>query len=469
MSVRRRWRWKQENWSGSGRQAPIPFVSTPFAFDLMLVLMLWPLWWALGVEQLLPPFFLVWETVRYLVQNRRQFTVNAPIVWAGLLAIWWLVPAAWLDRAQADIFVKETASAWSQVAILFLFWNGVRTASEWRQVTRGLKWLAAFVAVGGVIFALGLWRGELLSVVGRFLPAGLAESSTFFRSIAIRRLGTLAAERGALFPVRVSSLTLTPSSLSIISLLLIPLIVWQIREAAGRSRIVLSLVLAGLLVCLVGSESRIAYAAFLVGGGVFALYAFGLFRQPKRLLQVVAAIVCVGVVAVVVIAGVDRIVGAVREFFLSWRPGSWWVRLRVYAATFEMLPEHPIAGWGVQMALPRTRSSFSAGSHSSVLAMWFRHGIVGLVLYVGLWVSIWREVFRGLSARLNTREVRGFWVAAAISLLCFNIRELADSWWWDQTLTMTVWSIWGLVITAPASLMGRGADASSITEQEEAS
>jgi O-antigen ligase len=449
MSIRLPWLGKGESGTGSERKAPIPFVSTPFSFDLMLVLILWPLWWVLGVEQLLPPFFLAWETARYLVQNRGKFTLAAPVVWAGLLAIWWLVPAAWVDREFADIFVKETASAWSQVMILFLFWNGVRTASEWRQVARGLKWLAFFIALGGVIFATGLWRGSLTSAVGLMLPDSLVDSSTFFRSIAIRRLGTLTAERGALFSARVSSLTLTPSSVSLVSLLLIPLIVWQIREAAGRSRILPGLVLAGLLVCLVGSESRIAYAAFLVGCAVFALYAIGLFRRPKRLLQGILVIGCVSLVVVVAVIGLDRIVQAVREFFLSWRPGSWWVRLRIYEATFEMLPEHPIAGWGVQQRLPGTRSSFSAGSHSSVLGMLFLHGIVGLVLYVGLWVSIWRETLRGLRARLATRELRGFWIAAAIALLCFNIRELADTWWWDQSITMTIWALWGLIIAAP--------------------
>jgi O-antigen ligase len=158
---------------------------------------------------------------------------------------------------------------------------------------------------------------------------------------------------------------------------------------------------------------------------------------------------CVSLVVVVAVIGLDRIVQAVREFFLSWRPGSWWVRLRIYEATFEMLPEHPIAGWGVQQRLPGTRSSFSAGSHSSVLGMLFLHGIVGLVLYVGLWVSIWRETLRGLRARLATRELRGFWIAAAIALLCFNIRELADTWWWDQSITMTIWALWGLIIAAP--------------------
>lgn len=434
--------------AGEDRPWPVPFVSTPFSVDLMLFLALWPLWWILGVEQILPPLFLTWETARYLWQARGRFTVSAPVVWAGLLAAWWLVPALWVDREYADIFVKETAAAWSQVMMLFLFGNAVRTAKEWNQAARGLKWLAVFVAAGGLIYALGLWRGEMLSAVGRLLPGYLVESSTFFRSIAIRRLAVVSAEGAALFPGRLTSLTLTPSSLSIISLLLIPFVAWQMSEAKGRTRVVLGLALAELLVCLAGAESRVAYLAFGVGLAAFGVYASrSLNRRARTALYAgAAALVVLAILGIVIgFGGLDDLWRAVA---VEWRPGSISVRTRVYLETFRLLPEHPIAGWGVQARIPGVRSSFSAGSHSSILAMGFRHGVVGLVLYIGLWVSIWREIFRGLKRSGASQGARGFWVAVAVAMLCFNIRELADAWWWDQTLTMTLWTLWGLILAA---------------------
>ena len=187
----------------------------------MIFLMLWPLWWILGIEQLLLPFFLVWETVRYFLQTGGRFSINTPLCWAFLLALWWLMPVVWIERGHLDIFLREAATAWSQVAVLFLFWNTLRTESGWRRVVRGLEILAAYVALGGLVFVLGLWRGEVLSLVGRLLPASLIESSAFFSSIAFRTFGRTGSEHEFLFQ-RVSSFALQFSALSMVGLLLIP-------------------------------------------------------------------------------------------------------------------------------------------------------------------------------------------------------------------------------------------------------
>ncbi len=448
-----------------GRPRTIPFVGTPFAFDLMLFLALWPLWWILGVEQLVPPFFLAWEVGRWLVQNRGRFSVNAPVVWATLLALWWLVPALWLDREYADIFVKETATAWSQVFMLFLFWNAVRAAKEWSQAVRGLSLLVSYVAIGGLVFALGIWRGTITSLMGLVFPGLTGAPGGFFASIVSRGLGRLSTE-SVLSPFRLTSLALQPTSLSLFTLALLPFGVWRMYAARGYARWGYGLVVAGLLVCLVGTESRVAYLAFAAGLLVLALYAARSLRRPVRF-ALLGGVALVGLLAVLGAAafsgGLDDLWRAV---VVEWRPGSLVVRTRVYLETFNLLPEHPIAGWGVQQRVAGLRSSFSAGSHSSVLAMWFRHGIVGLVLYIGLWVSLWREVFRGLKMRAGGRDLRGFWIAAAIAFLGFNIRELADSWWWDQTVTMALWTLWGLAVALPRIVMGHHKESASATVQE---
>ena len=446
------WLRREEGGLAFWRNSPIPFLSTPFSFDLMLFLALWPLWWILGVEQILPPLFLAWETGRYLWQARGRFTLSAPVIWAGLLALWWLVPALWVDREYADIFVKETATAWSQVFILFLFANSVRTAAQWRQSARGLMWLAGATAAGGLIYALGLWRGESPSALGLILPSSLAKSSTFFGSIAVRGLAAVSRERVALFPARLTSLALTPTSLSLISLLLIPFTAWWAFETKGRMRWVPAMVLAGLLVCLAGAESRIAYLAF--GAGLVALAAFAArsLRRPVRMALLGGAALLALLAVLGVVVGFGGLDDLWRAIVMDWRPGSISVRSRSYEETFRLLPQHPIAGWGVQVRIEGLRSSFSAGSHSSILATAFRHGLVGLVLYLGLWVSIWRAVIRGLKGGAGSPAMRRFWVAAAIALLGFNIRELADSWWWDQGVTMALWTMWGLTLTAPRSV-----------------
>jgi hypothetical protein len=415
-----------------------------FSQSLMIFLALWPVWWTLGVEQLVPPLWIGFEAIRYLVRIRGKLSISAPVVWAGLLAVWWLVPLMWLAPQYYGIFLKESATAWSQALFLLAISAQVRTRKGWEQVLRALCVFATLVTIGGLIYALGLWRGEITSVLGWVLPSSV-ESSTFFSSISDRSLGIVSL--WGLLPWRLRSLFLHPNSLSMMALLLIPLLSWRAAVVTSWARVAHILVVLGLVVCLFGTESRISYVSFAAGLVAFALYALSRLGW-RRFLLVSGFLLALTGILVTRFVDVDRVMESIRDLLAAWRPGSLIVRMKVYRATFEMLPQHLIAGWGVQIQLPDMPSSFSAGSHSSVLAMLFRHGVVGLALYIGLWASIWREVFRGLRQRALPKDARWFWVAAAIALLCFNVRELADTWWWDQTLTMTVWPVWGLVITA---------------------
>ncbi len=81
--------------------------------------------------------------------------------------------------------------------------------------------------------------------------------------------------------------------------------------------------------------------------------------------------------------------------------------------------------------------------------MHFQPGIIGLIFYLGLWLSVWLFVWRGLRQRRGGRAAVLFWMATAMAFFAFNIREVADAWWWDQSLLFVIWLLWGLALTAP--------------------
>jgi len=425
----------------------IPFINAPFSTDIMVFLAFWPLWWILGIEQLLPPFFLAWEMIRHLLRTKGRFSINAPIRWAFLLALWWLVPVVWVEREHLDIFLKEAATAWSQVLAFLLLWNCLSTIRDWYRVVKGLEVLAAYAALGGLVFVLGLWRGEILSLAGRALPAPLIESSAFFRSISIRTFGTMVGEDSLLFQ-RVSSFSLQFSGLSMVALLLIPFITWRLCQARGWARYRHSAVLVGLLLCLVYAQSRIAYLAFVTGVIVFTALKLDFLRPRNRFFLLALIALTITLAMGVGYLVFSEITQTLNTIFLELRPGSWLVRFRIYQETLRLLPEHPIAGWGVPVRIPGMRSVYSAGTHSSYLGMLFQHGVIGLVLYLGLWVSVWRGILKGLRERTISSSLRPFWIMATVSMLSFNIRETADIWWWDQLVTMTIWMMWGLTMVA---------------------
>ncbi len=373
----------------------IPFLTTSFADDLYYYLLLWPVWWAMGIEQLLLPFFLGWEFVRSLVQQRAQFTLNRTALWALLLAVWSVVPIYALDTEYLDLFVKEIATMLSQFFILFLFWNQVRTAREWWRISRAVELLALYVSLGSLIFLTGLWQGEFVSGVGRLLPAGLAESSSFFESIAVRAFGGTDPGSGVLV-ARVSSFSLKFSGLSMISLLLIPFTVWRIEANRGWWRLISVVTLIGLFASLLYAESRVAYAAFLAGLALYVTLRSGLMRGHNKAFSIAAGVVAVAALLVFVYIAYSTVVEAVQLVVFDWRPGSWFVRFRIYEETLRLLPEHWLAGWGTSIRIPNAPSNYSAGTHSSYLGMLFQHGVVGLGLYLLIWLSVWRATWRGM-------------------------------------------------------------------------
>jgi hypothetical protein len=426
----------------------IPFLTTTVSTDLYLYALLWPLWWLLGIEQLLLPFFIIWELLRYLWQSRLRFRLNSTIVWTFLLASWWIVPIIWVDRQYLDIFLKEIATAWSQLFFLFVFWNTVRTEKAWKQVRRAVEVLAIYLAIGGLIYLSGIWRGVLLSVAGRILPAGLVESSAFFESISYRSFGTIALESG-LLAQRISSFSLTFSSLSMACLLLIPFVAWRFLTAKGWARMISGFVVAALTLCLIFAGSRIAYVAFAAQLGILLVLQLDLLRGQNKWLAAALSCIFVAIVIAVVYLAFSLIGDIIALVFMDVRPGSWLVRFHIYQETLRLLWEHPIAGWGVPVRIPNMATIYSAGTHSSYLGVIFKHGFVGLLLYTGLWLSIWHVAIRGLRQPAQTVGLRGFWIAAAAAFFALNIREAADSWWWDQLIVFAIWLIWGLVLTAP--------------------
>jgi hypothetical protein len=428
-------------------RARIPFITTSFANNLVYYAALWPLWWLLGVEQILLPFFVLFETARFLIDAAWRVRINMTILFALGLAIWWIVPIIWADRQFLDIFLKETATIWSQFLILVLIWNRVRTEGEWRLVIRALTIIAIYTAAAGMIYVVGLWRGEVVSLVGRVLPQSLVDNSSFFSSIAYRRFGAAAVEVG-LLRHRLTALSLSFSSLSMACLLLIPFVTWRGLVARGWQRLFYAAVVLSLVIGLIYTESRISYLALVAGIVLFAVLWLGLLRGQTRLFSLAVVLLGTGAFALLGYIAVEMIVRSLQTAFIDLRPGSWLVRLQIYVVTLQLLPEHPIAGWGVPVRIPGAPSDYSAGTHSSYLGMLFQHGIIGLLFYLAIWASVWRAVIKGLAERGLGRERALFWMALAAAFFGFNIREIADSWWWDQSLTFVIWLMWGAALTA---------------------
>jgi hypothetical protein len=402
----------------------------------------------MGIEQLLPPFFIAWEFFRYLVRSKFRLLINSPIRWSFLLAIWWIVPIAWLGGEHVDIFIKESATVFSQFFILVLLWNTIHSSDDWRRLVRGLIVLAIYVTLASLIYLSGAWRGQLISTIGRVLPSNLIEDSAFFGSISVRIFGVPSFEI-PLLSSRLYSFALGAGPLSILCLLLIPFVCWRMNYSRGIARFLFGVVLVGLILSLVFSISRTAYLASIIGIMLFVTLRLELFNKNNRMTSILLISLTLPLLMISGYLGFSEVQQAVQNVFVDFRYGSWIIRLNIYRESYKLFWEHPIAGWGQPIQIPGQSTVYSAGTHSSLLGILFQHGFIGFILYLGLWISIWRLVIRGIKEHPLLKDTRLFWIVCAVALLSFNIRELTATWWWDQLGAMTIWTIWGLVMVAP--------------------
>ena len=51
----------------------IPILTTPFAHNLAYYAALWPLWWLLGIEQILLPFFVLFLSLIHISEPTRPY------------------------------------------------------------------------------------------------------------------------------------------------------------------------------------------------------------------------------------------------------------------------------------------------------------------------------------------------------------------------------------------------------------
>lgn len=433
---------------GRARPLVLPFVNLGFAEELRLVLMLWPVLWLAGVEQMALPLVVGWLFLRYAAAGT-HFAVEGTARWALALALWQLVPVFWVDPEMYLVYLRSTATSWAQAGALILFLTTVRSEAAWWRLVRGLEILAITLAVGGLVYIFGIWRGEVTSLLGGILPAETRDASVFFSELSVRSLGRGIAEGGM---VRAVSFAMYPTSLSMVAVLLIPFMTWRFLIHRDPLRL---LVILALLLCLASAQSRIAWGAFLLAALLgAAIQLKWLDRGRRRLIIAPLLVVSAAAFALILALAIARsgaVIGAVAGYFQEFRPGSAYVRLRIYAETLRLLPEHWIAGWGTSVRIQGMPANYSAGTHSSFLAVLFQHGVVGLTLYLGLWFSVWRTIVK--EARRATRiEVREFWLAMVVAMAAFNLREVADNWWSDHLVVLVTWTLWGLILTAPRVL-----------------
>src|SRR5690606_34270315 len=236
----------------------------------------------------------------------------------------------------------------------------------------------------------------------------------------------------------------------------IPLVVWLVRTTPPRRRLV-PLLAAGLLaVNLLFTTGRGAILSFV--GAIAVFFVSG----RRRLVQVLAVATLTTAVAIgALLVPQERLAETFSSAALARGSGSYQSRMTIYRYTLLGIGERPLLGWGTERDITDIDGfPLPAGSHSGWLSVPYRHGLIGLAIYVGMLVLAWRNTAPRRSGqpwleRLRTHLRWGLLAGLGVSAVTvLNI---------DSTTFLIFWVLIGLTcVVGSAGLTSATAPGSSL-------
>jgi O-antigen ligase len=431
-----------------------PFTSP--LVDLYLVLLAIPIFWLLGLEQILPIPILVWAFIK-LVLTRRKIRLPTPARIALIFMVWQLVSSTSVDTsANWILFAKNFLSYLAGWCTFLIIVNSVKKPSDVTRTLAVLLALSTFVTAIGTAFILRWLPARFESLGSGLLPAFLKQSQFVQDNVIWREVGRPEAKLGSFTYPRVSSVFLYPTTAATGYLVLIPFQLYLIKITKGLRRKIVFLLLAFSGVNFLAMAARTSMIALLCAAGtVTYLHWLRTHNIPKLLRPAISVMIAI-LLAVFAIINASSLPEFTDTLFVATRGSSFEGRMAVYQATLESWQQRPLVGWGTPRKVPSITLA-PAGTHSEYLGVLYRFGIVGLLLYLTVYAAIWIYLIKRFvrSAQADKRQT-WFVLAVASSLLALNLNGLAHGIDWDMSVVLLQWITLGFVYTLPRT--GRPGD-----------
>ncbi|MBI3307418.1 MAG: O-antigen ligase family protein [Candidatus Omnitrophica bacterium] len=399
---------------------PIPFLTTSIETDLMLVLLLTPLWWVTGFSIFAYHLAVLWIVIKFLlltIRQHRSILFPAAGNWFFLFLISYLISIAINAPLRPSQRIFASLNNWAVLMMGYLVFLLVCNCEAEAFFRRFLKTCRLLCIVTGVIGVgiLILWlRGykqiQIPTLLGRAMPS-LMTYPYFFGLLNIT--GTMPDWLSGNDPLpRLTPYSLAPTSTGGLMLMILPL---TYAYYAGERKKFFERILVLLLglTILVFSFSRSAIYGFVSA----IILAFAI----ERSLSVLLGLSCLfgGLVA-------SGFFARFMEWVFNLRKSSTVGRFQIYQEAVKILfEENPFMGLGVKL-----RESFTfmaVGTHGGFyLEIMFTAGIIGLLFFVMFHFLVLGNWFMQRRAFPDPPRKR-LWKYLGISLIAVHTWLLTDT------------------------------------------
>lgn len=409
------------------RRLSLPFIDTGPLFDLQWLILLLPVWWAIGIEQFVWPAGFGFIAAKVIALQHGKIRVLTPVKWFTFYLIVILISGLFIVESERYLtFLRNFGAYISGFFILLIVTNRARTWPSVRKLLDAALIAIIFASLFGLLAITDLWRPSFLSAFGRLLPGWIVATS-YGHEIAVRVLGEPGWFVGLGSYYRINSLFLYGTHYATVLVLALPFLFFRFAYQRGFRRILVGAAILLLLINLIFTTGRVAMVALLAGGIYFMLF-HSLRRKTVRLLSTVAmSVLIMGLLFTSFIElsspSQDSIVNntaeAAQTFIFARGTGSYTSRFAVYSSSIDGFLDRPLFGWGTERDIPG--SEYPAGSHSEFIAVLYRQGLLGILAFAGLLWSTWRysrpvsELGRPTEAGAFLRYGRWFFVTALVN------------------------------------------------------
>jgi O-antigen ligase len=396
------------------KKKTFPFLTSPIARDLSLLLLLTPIWWLLGVRFIifhLIVFFLFIKMIIILAKNNHRLFIPIELIFLGIFIVLYIISLLSIqdvpiERVVASIY---NLSFWIMgFFLIILIYNQINEENiiEILKSCRNFGLITSLFVIGSFVYSIITeeYHLRIKSLMGYFIPLDPIKGKA---QLIADSLWPLIVAKDWIYQKlipRPFGFNAYPTAMGATMVILISL---TLAYYAGNQRAKFKKLIISLeLMALILSFTRIAVLGLFLGWLIVATIS----KIKNRNTLLILAISLMLLTVILISVPLDKFFYP----FYSFRPGSTQTRLSIYKLTINFLSDHFLFGYGYK---PRPKDfDFPIASHSTYLSVLYRTGLAGFLALCLFFGSI---LFKWLKSkdRLKDDFLKNLWYYNGISLI----------------------------------------------------
>ncbi len=409
--------------------------------ELYWIILLFPLWWVLGVEQFFWFVSVSIVFIQFLLYNKFEFHINfIAVLFLLFLVVYGISFFSIKEKMRYITYFRNLSTYITAFMLLIIFWNIIDYWSQIEKILKAIVFVMLIASVVGILaFSFEIFRVQFKSLMGYFLPAFISETG-YGSVIASRNVGFYNWFLGLGSYFRPSSFFLYSTMFSSALVIVLPVALFLRKINRGIRKIYYSFVIIIMIFALLATTGRVAILSFIIA---YLIFKYMTIKNISiRFLLASCIFLFFGIIIFWSIQSgflyqcLDLLLYARGE-------GSTNTRMNIYLQTINGFLEKPFFGWGTERDI--TGLAYPLGSHSYYLGTLYKQGIIGFMLFIGIIIAIWN--YLKISYDIDNNYTN-FIKYGKLLLLVYILNSFTDVLDLDATTMMFLWLIFSLLIVS---------------------